>query len=107
MGKEFLRTSLPQPLNKSASSMIIYQERCFFFQVWLGLPVIMLVVAVLLVILPVLVRPGPSLAALAMISMGVPVYVCLVMSSPWKLRPAILDQWSGEGCAIDLYSSYK
>ena len=62
----------------------------------------MLAVAVLLVILPVLVKPGPSLAALAMISLGVPVYVCLVMTSPWKLRPTILDQWSGKHCSLDL-----
>lgn len=56
----------------------------------------MLVVAVLLVILPVLVKPGPSLSAFSMISLGAPIYVCLVMTTPWRLRPSILDQWSGE-----------
>ena len=66
-----------------------------FTQVWLILPVIMIVVSLFLVIMPLASEPGPSFAAFAIILSGVPVYIFLVMETPWKLRPTFLDRCSG------------
>ena len=63
---------------------------------------LMLAVSLFLVLLPVLARPGPSLAAFGMILLGIPVYVCLVMDTPFKIRPAFLDRLSGESGKFDL-----
>ena len=67
-----------------------------FLQVWTSLPVVMLVVAVFLVLLPLLDKPVPTLTAFAVISLGAPVYLCFVMTTPWKIRPSVLDRWSGK-----------
>jgi L-type amino acid transporter 9 len=65
------------------------------FKVWTSLPVVMLVVAVFLVLLPLLDKPVPTLTAFGVISLGAPVYLCFVMTTPWKIRPSVLDRWSG------------
>ena len=66
-----------------------------YAQVWLPLPVLMVVVSVYLIVMPVLQEPVPSLSAFGVILLGVPVYLFLVMEIPWKLRPKVFDQISG------------
>jgi len=53
--------------------------------VWLIFPIVMVMVAFLLVVLPVVQDALPSLLAFGAILLGVPVYIFLVMETPWKL----------------------
>jgi len=55
----------------------------------------MVMVAFLLVVLPVVREPRPSLLAFGAILLGVPVYIFLVMETPRKLRPRVIDRISG------------
>jgi len=55
----------------------------------------MVVIAFLLVVLPVVKEPLPSFLAFGAILLGVPVYIFLVMETPRKLRPRVLDRISG------------
>jgi len=54
----------------------------------------MVMVAFLLVVLPVVQDALPSLLAFGAILLGVPVYIFLVMETPWKLRPRVIDRIS-------------
>ena len=86
---------------------------CFLYlQVWLILPVIMIVVSLFLVIMPLTSELGPSFLAFVVILSGVPVYIFLVMETPWKLRPTVLDQCSGmlqkSACSVCVqYMNYR
>ena len=64
------------------------------YKVWLVAPILALLVCLYLVILPVIQKPLPTLMAFGIILLGLPVYVFLVMETPWKLRPKILDRVS-------------
>ena len=54
----------------------------------------MVVLSFLLVLLPVIKEPVPSFIAFGAILLGVPVYIFIVMESPWRLRPKIFDRIS-------------
>ena len=49
-----------------------------------------------LLLLPILLKPGPTLLALGATLIGVPFYIFLVMETPWELRPKRLDQLSSK-----------
>ena len=55
----------------------------------------MIVVSLFLVIMPLTSEPVPLFVAFAIILSGAPVYIFLVMETPWKLRPDFLDRCSG------------
>jgi len=55
----------------------------------------MMVISFLLVVLPVVQEPLPSFLAFGAILLGVPVYIFLVMETPRKLRPWVIDRISG------------
>ena len=57
--------------------------------------VFMILVSVFLVVVPLVQQPIPSLAAFAVILVGVPVYVFLVMEQPCRLWPRIFDRVTG------------
>ena len=54
----------------------------------------MVIVSILLVIIPLWQEPLPQLLAFAGMLAGVPVYFFIVMESPRKLRPKVLDKFS-------------
>lgn len=54
-----------------------------------------MVISFLLVVLPVVQEPLPSFLAFGAILLGVPVYIFLVMETPRKLRPRVIDRISG------------
>ena len=54
----------------------------------------MVVFSFLLVVLPVVQEPLYSFLAFGAILLGVPVYIFLVMETPWKLRPRVIDRIS-------------
>lgn len=56
----------------------------------------MVLAAVLLVVLPLLSEPVPSLTAFGVILLGIPVYIFVVMETPWRFRPKVFDKISGE-----------
>lgn len=67
-----------------------------YAQVFIGLPIFMVLAAVLLVVLPLLSEPVPSLTAFGVILLGIPVYIFVVMETPWRFRPKVFDKISGE-----------
>ena len=62
----------------------------------------MVVFSFLLVVLPVVQEPLPSFLAFGGILLGVPVYMFLVMETPWKLRPRVIDRISSMQCTLIL-----
>ena len=58
----------------------------------------MVCVSVLLVVIPLYQSPVQSVVAFIMVLCGIPVHVFLVMETPRRLRPKILDTISGEMC---------
>ena len=64
------------------------------YKVWLIFPIVGLFVCLYLVVLPVVQKPLPSLMAFGVILLGVPVYVFLVMETPWRLRPKVFNRIS-------------
>ena len=64
------------------------------YKVWIILPIFMVFTCLYLVILPIFQKPVPSLTAFGVILLGVPVYIFLVMETPWRLRPKTLDKIS-------------
>ena len=64
------------------------------YRVWLIAPIFGLLASVYLIVLPVIQKPVPSLLAFGGVLLGVPVYVFLVMETPWKLRPKVFDRVS-------------
>ena len=64
------------------------------YRVWLITPIFALLVCLYLVVLPVIRKPVPTLMAFGTTLLGLPVYVCLVMETPWKLRPKLFDRVS-------------
>ena len=67
-----------------------------YAQVFIGLPIVMVVVAVFLVVLPLFSEPVPSLTAFGVILLGIPVYIFVVMETPWRFRPKVFDRISGK-----------
>ena len=64
-------------------------------------------VSVFLVLLPLFQEPKPILLALCTSLIGIPVYVFIVMETPWRLRPKILDRISSKlkpsiTCMVDI-----
>ena len=57
--------------------------------------VFMILVSVFLVVVPLIQQPIPSLAAFAILLVGVPVFVFLVMEQPCRLRPSFIDRVTG------------
>ena len=72
------------------------------YRVWLIAPVFALLVCLYLVLLPVIQKPVPTLMAFGTILLGLPVYVFLVMETPWKLRPELFDRVSQ---SLSIFSS--
>ena len=62
------------------------------YKVWLLVPILGLLVSLFLVVLPVVQKPLPSLMAFGVILLGVPVYVFLVMETPWRLKPEVFNR---------------
>ena len=50
----------------------------------------------LVIMLPVAIKPTPAIIALVTTGVGVPVYIFLVMETPRRLRPMILDRISSK-----------
>ena len=50
----------------------------------------------LVIVLPVAIKPTPAIIALVTTGVGVPVYIFLVMETPRRLRPMILDRISSK-----------
>ena len=71
----------------SSSSLAVHP-----LQVILLLPAVTTVVAILLVVLPLWQDPISQLIGFAINLTGVPVYVFLVMETPYKLRPKVMDR---------------
>lgn len=63
----------------------------------------MIVVAVFLIGLPLANAPGWPLAAFGLVLSGIPVYLVVVMETPWKIRPVFLDKWSGKKSHVCMY----
>ena len=64
------------------------------YKVWLIAPIFGLLMCLYLVVLPVIQKPVPTLLAFGGVLLGVPVYVFLVMETPWQLRPKKFDRVS-------------
>ena len=64
------------------------------YRVWLIAPIFGLLVCLYLIVFPVIQKPVPTLLAFGGVLLGVPVYVFLVMETPWKLRPKVFDRVS-------------
>ena len=62
------------------------------FQVFLLLPIVMVVVSILLVILPLWQNPLPQLLGFAIVLAGAPVYAVFVMEKPCRLKPKPFDR---------------
>lgn len=69
-----------------------------FIQAYFIIPVAIfaIITSVFLITLPILQKPAPTLLALAVILLGIPVYVLFVMETPWRLRPKMLDKISSK-----------
>lgn len=67
-------------------------------QPWFILPVAVCLAlfCLFLIFTPLLSAPVGPLVAMGFVILGVPVYFFLVMDSPWKIRPRIIDLLSGE-----------
>lgn len=67
-------------------------------QAYFIVPVAMFAIisSVFLIILPTFQKPVPTLLAMTVILLGVPVYILFVMETPWRLRPKILDNLSSK-----------
>ena len=72
----------------------------FSFQIWGIVPTVMIIISMCLIILPLTKGPGWSLAAFGLILCGVPVYIVFIMETPWNIKPAFLNEWSGKQRAI-------
>ena len=66
-------------------------------QAWFIVPVAVFFISVsaFLIFAPLLDTPLSPLIALGFLALGVPVYFFLVMQTPWKIRPKIIDRISG------------
>jgi len=71
-------------------------------QGWFIIPIAVfsILISLFLTILPIQQKPGPSLMAFGVLLLGLPVYACLVMEEPWKLRPQFLDTLNGKATTI-------
>lgn len=50
----------------------------------------------LVILLPVAKKPTPAIIALVTTVIGIPLYFLLVMESPWRLRPKMIDRFSSK-----------
>ena len=78
--------------------MCVLNNILFFLQAYFIIPVAVFAIlsSVFLVVLPILQKPAPTLLALGTTLLGIPFYVFLVMETPYRLRPKILDRISSK-----------
>ena len=63
-----------------------------------------ILVSIFLVLLPLFQEPKPTLLALGASLIGIPVYVFIVMETPWRLRPKMFDRISSKLKFLDIYA---
>ena len=68
---------------------------------FLPIPILMLLAAVLLVILPLVEAPVDSMVAFGIILLGVPVYFIFIF--PYKFKPAVFSKVNGMVYIIHMY----
>ena len=77
-------------------SYVYHMYYCILLQVFIGIPIMMVFVAIFLVFLPIIREPVHSIVAFSLILSGIPVYFIFIHEHKW--RPKIFTRINGKAC---------